>query len=121
MADGGEVLKNALSLSADDRALVAEKLLASLDDLEEQEAGRLWAEEAARRREKRSEPECPRPSPQLLRSFWPASTIWKSKKPRVYGRSKLLAEEFHAEEFHAGRAGAIEAHEVAKKAGKLLR
>jgi hypothetical protein len=75
MADAAEVLKSALSLSADDRATVAEKLLASLDDLEEQEAGRLWAEEAARRRE----------------------------------------------EFHAGRAGAIEAHEVAKKAGKLLR
>ncbi len=51
MADPAEVLKGAMSLSADDRAAVAEKLLASLDDLNEEEAERLWAEEALRRRE----------------------------------------------------------------------
>jgi hypothetical protein len=51
MADLTEILKGAMSLNADDRAAVAEKLLASLDDLDEEEAERLWAEEAARRRE----------------------------------------------------------------------
>jgi hypothetical protein len=51
MADAAEVLKTALSLNAEDRATVAEKLLASLDDLGEEEANRLWAEVAARRRE----------------------------------------------------------------------
>ena len=50
MADLAEVLKEAMSLSADDRAAVAERLLASLDDLEEKEADRLWAEAALRRR-----------------------------------------------------------------------
>jgi len=75
MPDPAEVLKSALSLNADDRAVVAEKLLASLDDLDEDEASRLWAEEAARRRE----------------------------------------------EFRAGRAGAVEAQDVAKKAERLFR
>ena len=49
MPDLAEVLKSALSLNANDRAVVAEKLLASLDDLDEEEASRLWAEEANRR------------------------------------------------------------------------
>jgi hypothetical protein len=49
MPDLAEVLKSALSLKANDRAVVAEKLLASLDDLDEEEASRLWAEEATRR------------------------------------------------------------------------
>ena len=49
MPDLAEVLKSALSLNANDRAAVAEKLLASLDDLDEEEASRLWAEEATRR------------------------------------------------------------------------
>ena len=49
MPDLAEVLKSALSLNATDRAAVAEKLLASLDDLDEEEASRLWAEEATRR------------------------------------------------------------------------
>jgi len=49
MADVSEILQNALSLSAEERAAVAEKLLASLDDLDEAEAARLWAEEASRR------------------------------------------------------------------------
>jgi hypothetical protein len=51
MPDLAEVLKNALSLNVDDRAAVAEKLLASLDELDEGESDRLWAEEAARRLE----------------------------------------------------------------------
>jgi hypothetical protein len=75
MADLAEVLKSALSLNADDRAAVAERLLASLDDLEEKEAERLWTEEAVRRRQ----------------------------------------------EFRAGRAVAVEAHDVAKKAERLFR
>jgi hypothetical protein len=75
MPDLAEVLKNALSLNADDRAVAAEKLLASLDDLAEEEAQRLWAEEAARRRE----------------------------------------------DIHAGRAGAVESRDVAKKAERLFR
>lgn len=49
MPDLAEVLKSALSLNTNDRAAVAEKLLASLDDLDEEEASRLWAEEATRR------------------------------------------------------------------------
>jgi hypothetical protein len=51
MPNPAEVLKSALSLNADERAAVAEKLLASLDDLDEKEADRLWADEAARRLE----------------------------------------------------------------------
>ena len=51
MPDLGEVLKNALSLNLDDRAALAERLLASLDELGEEEAERLWAEEARRRLE----------------------------------------------------------------------
>lgn len=40
-----------LSLAVHDRAALAEKLLASLEELSEEEAERLWAEEAQRRRE----------------------------------------------------------------------
>jgi len=75
MRDMAEVLKNALSLNADDRAAVAEKLLASLDDLDEDESDRLWGEEAARR----------------------------------------------LEEYRVGRAGAVEAQDVAMKAERLFR
>jgi putative addiction module component (TIGR02574 family) len=46
-----ETLRNALSLGVEERAALAERLLASLDDLSEEEAERLWAEEAARRLE----------------------------------------------------------------------
>jgi putative addiction module component (TIGR02574 family) len=49
MPDLAEVLKTALSLSVDERAALADKLLASLDELDESEAERLWAEEAQRR------------------------------------------------------------------------
>jgi hypothetical protein len=51
MPDLGEVLKSALSLKLDDRAALAERLLASLDELDEEDAERLWAEEAQRRLE----------------------------------------------------------------------
>ncbi len=49
MPNLSEILKGALSLKLDDRAALAEKLLASLDELDEEEADRLWAEEAQRR------------------------------------------------------------------------
>lgn len=51
MPDLAEVLRSALSLTVDDRAALADSLLASLDDLDEDEADRLWAEEAQRRLE----------------------------------------------------------------------
>ena len=51
MADLAEVLSNALSLEMHDRAALAERLLASLEELSEEEAERLWAEEAQRRLE----------------------------------------------------------------------
>ena len=44
-----EILKDALSLDVRDRAKLAEQLLASLDTLSEEEAERLWADEAERR------------------------------------------------------------------------
>ncbi len=49
MPDAGAVLESALSLSVEERAEIAEKLLASLDDVNEQEAEQLWAAEAQRR------------------------------------------------------------------------
>jgi len=51
MPDLGEVLKSALSLKLEDRAALAERLLVSLDELDEEEAERLWGEEAQRRLE----------------------------------------------------------------------
>ncbi len=75
MPNLGEILTSALSLSVDDRAALAEKLLASLDELDEEEAERLWAEEAQRR----------------------------------------------LEEYRAGRTGAADAQDVAKKATRLFR
>lgn len=49
MANLAEVFKGAMSLDVRDRAVLAEKLLASLDELTESEADRLWAEESQRR------------------------------------------------------------------------
>ena len=49
MANLTDVLRSALVLDIQDRAALAERLLASLDELNEEEAERLWAEEAARR------------------------------------------------------------------------
>lgn len=49
MPDLVKVLKSALSLDVHDRAALAERLLASLEELSEEEAERLWADEAQRR------------------------------------------------------------------------
>jgi putative addiction module component (TIGR02574 family) len=51
MSNLAEVIKGAMSLDVRDRAMLAEKLLASLEELSEEEAERLWAEEAQRRLE----------------------------------------------------------------------
>ena len=75
MSSLAEILKSAMSLDVRDRATLAERLLASLDDLTDEEAERLWAEEAQRR----------------------------------------------LEQYRAGRAKAVPAEEVHKKAKSLLR
>ncbi len=46
-----EILKSAMSLDVHDRATLAERLLASLEELSEEEAESLWAEEAQKRLE----------------------------------------------------------------------
>ena len=51
MSDLDEALKHALRLDVRDRAALAERLLASLEELPEEEAESLWAEEAQRRLE----------------------------------------------------------------------
>lgn len=51
MANLAEVLESALSLEIRDRAALAERLLSSLEELTEEEANRLWSEEAQRRLE----------------------------------------------------------------------
>jgi hypothetical protein len=51
MSNLAEVIKGAMSLDVRDRAMLAEKLLAGLEELSEEEAERLWAEEAQRRLE----------------------------------------------------------------------
>lgn len=49
MTNLSDVIKGAMSLDIRDRAVLAEKLLASLEELSEDEADRLWAEESQRR------------------------------------------------------------------------
>jgi len=49
MPDLAEVLRTALSLEVHDRAALAERLLASLEEVSEEAEERLWAEEAQRR------------------------------------------------------------------------
>lgn len=49
MAALKDVLKDALTLDVHERALLAERLLATLEELSEEEAERLWVEEAERR------------------------------------------------------------------------
>ncbi len=49
MSNLADVIKGAMSLDVRDRAALAEKLLASLEELSEDEADRLWAEESQRR------------------------------------------------------------------------
>jgi len=51
MADAADVFKSALSLDTQLRAALAQRLLDSLEELSEEEAERLWAEEAQRRLE----------------------------------------------------------------------
>ena len=51
MPDLADVLKSALSLPIDDRAVLADRPLASLEELDEEEPERLWAQEAQRRLE----------------------------------------------------------------------
>jgi putative addiction module component (TIGR02574 family) len=75
MSNLAEILKNAMSLDVRDRATLAERLLASLEELTAEEAERLWAEESQRR----------------------------------------------LEQYRAGRAKAVSAEEVHKKAENLLR
>ncbi len=75
MSDPVEVFRNALNLDVEDRAALAHKLLVSLEELSEEEADRLWADEAQRR----------------------------------------------LEEYRAGRARAVPAEEVVKKAERLFR
>jgi hypothetical protein len=75
MPEPAEVFKTALSLEVHDRVALAQSLLASLEELSEDEAERLWAEEAQRR----------------------------------------------LEGFRTGRAKAVHAEEVAKKAQRLFR
>ncbi len=75
MPDLAQMLAKVLRLDVRDRAALAEKLLASLDELDEEEAERLWADEALR---------------------------------RLHG-------------YRAGKAKAIPASEVHKKAQRLLR
>jgi putative addiction module component (TIGR02574 family) len=51
MANLAEVLRNAMSLDVHDRATFADRLLASLEELSEEDVERLWAEAAQRRLE----------------------------------------------------------------------
>ena len=51
MSELAKILERALSLEAQDRAALAEKLLASLDNLSESEAEAAWVREAERRLE----------------------------------------------------------------------
>jgi putative addiction module component (TIGR02574 family) len=51
MPNLSEILKSAMSLDVRDRAALAERLLASLEELSDEEAEKLWAEEAQRRLE----------------------------------------------------------------------
>ena len=61
----------ALKLGPKDRARLAEKLLASLETLSDQENDRLWAEEAERRdADWESAPGAGRPADKVLRDAW---------------------------------------------------
>ena len=51
MSNLAEILKSAMNLDVHDRATLAERLLASLEELTEEEAERLWAGESQRRLE----------------------------------------------------------------------
>jgi putative addiction module component (TIGR02574 family) len=75
MSNLADILKSAMNLDVHDRAALAERLLASLEELTDEETERLWAEESQRR----------------------------------------------LEQYRAGRAKAVPAEDVHKKAENLLR
>ena len=75
MSNLADILKSAMNLDVHDRAALAERLLASLEELTDEETERLWAEESQRR----------------------------------------------LEQYRAGRATAVPAEDVHKKAENLLR
>ena len=75
MSNLADILKSAMNLDVHDRATLAERLLASLEELTDEETERLWAEESQRR----------------------------------------------LEQYRAGRAKAVPAEDVHKKAENLLR
>lgn len=63
-----EIEAASLNLDARARARIAQKLLASLDDLSDEEKLQLWAEEAERRdAELDADPALARPGPEVLR------------------------------------------------------
>jgi len=49
MSELSQVLQSAMNLRPEDRALLAERLLSSLDDLGPEEQDRVWGNEALRR------------------------------------------------------------------------
>jgi len=49
MTETAEIFGTAMKLDVHDRAALAERLLASLEELSEEESAHLWAEEAQRR------------------------------------------------------------------------
>jgi len=49
MPETAEIFGTAMKLDVHDRAALAERLLASLEELSEEESAHLWAEEAQRR------------------------------------------------------------------------
>lgn len=49
MAELNDILRDALTLGIQDRAALAEKILASLDEVEPSELHRIWEDEAERR------------------------------------------------------------------------
>ena len=49
MADLNDILREALSLGLQDRASLAEQLLASLDQVEPRELDKIWEDEAEKR------------------------------------------------------------------------
>ena len=71
------VLQSALSLDVADRAALAERLLASLDELSAEEAERLWAEESRRRLNAYRAGRASSASGSLVRPVWtgPGCTI----------------------------------------------
>ena len=66
-----DIRQRALNLRIEERAALAEELLASLEELSETEAARLWEDEAQRRLELYREGRAQKPYPRT--SFMPTS------------------------------------------------